>query len=314
MEKAHDCYDLLIVGGGPAGYSAGLYAARAGLKTVVMERLSAGGQMALAHRIDNYPGITPGIDGFSLGQTMKENAEAFGVESCIADVTEAQLSGPIKRLTTDKGSFCGKAVILATGAEPRRLNLPGEAALTGKGISYCASCDGMFFKGKTVAVIGGGETAAGDAEALSLLCKKVYLIHRNNFLRASKVSQNSLAAKDNVTILWNHTVTEIHGQEHLDGITIRQSENGAETKLQCDGLFIAIGRLPASGLAGNQIDVDSQGYIPTDETMCTSLPGVFAAGDVRAKSLRQIVTAAADGAIAANAAEHFLAHSSRNLF
>lgn len=307
METQQNLYDLLIIGGGPAGYSAGLYAARAGLKTLILERLAPGGQMAQAHRIDNYPGIDPGIDGISLAESMRRNAEAFGAKTQFAEVTEAQLAGETKTLKAGNETFFGKTVILAAGAEPRKLNLPGENELTGKGISYCASCDGRFFRGKTVAVIGGGNTAIGDAAALSLLCRKVYLIHRKNHLRAAKSVQDSLRGRGNIEILWNHTVTAIHGSQTLEGITVTHTETAAATRLSCEGLFIAIGRSPASALVRGQLDLDENGYIRTDETMGTSLPGVFAAGDIRAKSLRQIVTAAADGAIAADSAEHFLA-------
>lgn len=299
-------YDMLIIGGGPGGYTAALYGARAGLDVLVLEKMSAGGQMALTSRIDNYPGFDSGIDGFTLGQKMQAGAERFGAETRLAQVQAADLSGPVKQVTTSEGIFYGKTVVLATGANPRHLDVPGEQALLGRGVSYCAACDGMFYKGKTVAVIGGGNTAAATAMLLSRICRHVFLIHRRDSLRASKVDQAALDRAENITFRFNAAVSSLLGGEKLTGITLQDVNTGETSVLDCDGVFVCIGRAPVTELVKDQLTLDPAGYVTADESTQTSLPGVFAVGDVRTKQVRQIITAAADGAVAAHNAEAYL--------
>ncbi len=299
-------YDMLIIGGGPAGYTAALYGARAGLHTLVLEKLSAGGQMALTAQIDNYPGFPQGIDGFLLGQQMQQTAQRFGTETVGAQADLLRLDGAVKTVRTAKDTYFGKTLVLATGANPRELGISKEKELTGHGVHYCAHCDGMFYKGKTVVVAGGGNSAAADALYLSRLCKKVYLVHRRDSLRASYVYHEPLKQAENVEFVWNSTVTGLLGDGKLTGIQITDLESGNIRRLDCDGLFVSIGRTPASALVQGQLVLDDSGYVIADETTRTNLPGVFAAGDVRTKALRQILTAAADGASAAHWAEAFL--------
>ncbi len=300
-------YDMLVLGGGPGGYTAALYAARAGQSVLVIEKLSAGGQMATTEQVDNYPGFAEGIDGFELGERMQQTAERFGAETVLASASAVKLDGPIKEIVTDEGTFQGKTVVLATGASPRLLGLPGEQALRSHGMAYCAACDGMFFRGKTVAVIGGGNSAVGEALTLSKLAQKVYLIHRRDSLRADQVYTKPLEAADNIEIIWNKRPIELLHDTHITGLRLEDTQTEAQTELACDGVFAAIGRVPETVLFQGVLELDAQGYIQADETTRTSLPGVFAVGDVRTKPLRQIITAAADGAVAAHFADHYLA-------
>ena len=300
-------YDMIIVGGGPGGYTAALYGARAGLNVLVIEKLSAGGQMALSPMIDNYPGFEDGIDGFSLGEKMLAGAQRFGAESLLAEVTELQLDAPVKIVRTTEGDFEAPVVIIATGADPKNLGLPGEQNLVGRGISHCAACDGMFYKGKTVVVVGGGNTAAADALQLSRICEKVIIVHRRDTLRATKVYHQPLLNAPNVEFLWNSTVSELLQNGRLTGVKVQNHITGEEKEISADGLFVSIGRKPNSSLVQDQLELDGAGYIVADESTVTSLPGVFAIGDVRTKNVRQIVTAAADGAVAAHYAEEYLA-------
>ena len=306
MSGAH-VYDMIVVGGGPGGYTAALYAARAGLDTLVLEKLSAGGQMALTEVIDNYPGYEEGIDGFTLGEKMQQQAQRFGAKTEYAQVERADLTASPKVLHTSEGDFYARTVVLATGADPRQLGLENETALTGRGVAYCAACDGMRYKGKTVAVVGGGNSAAEDALLLSRIAEKVILIHRRDTLRATKVYQQPLMNAQNAEFRWNSTVTELLHDGKLTGVKLRDVNTGEETVLPCDGLFISVGRKPASQLAEGQLELDAGGYIAADETTKTSVPGVFAVGDVRTKLLRQVVTAVADGAVAVHMAEEYLA-------
>lgn len=306
MSGAH-VYDMIVVGGGPGGYTAALYAARAGLDTLVLEKLSAGGQMALTEVIDNYPGYEEGIDGFTLGEKMQQQAQRFGAKTGYAQVERADLTASPKVLHTSEGDFYARTVVLATRADPRQLGLENETALTGRGVAYCAACDGMRYKGKTVAVVGGGNSAAEDALLLSRIAEKVILIHRRDTLRATKVYQQPLMNAQNVEFRWNSTVTELLHDGKLTGVKLRDVNTGEETVLPCDGLFISVGRKPASQLAEGQLELDAGGYIAADETTKTSVPGVFAVGDVRTKLLRQVVTAVADGAVAVHMAEEYLA-------
>ncbi len=306
MDGKH-VYDMIVVGGGPGGYTAALYAARSGLDTLVLEKLSAGGQMALTEAIDNYPGFEEGIDGFTLAEKMQRQAERFGAKSEYAEVERVDLAASPKVLETSAGVFYGRTVALATGAGPRELGLANEAALTGRGVAYCAACDGMRYRGRTVVVVGGGNSAAGDALALSRVAKKVILVHRRDSLRATKVYHEPLMRAENIEFRWNSAVTELLGGDRLTGVRLRDLRTGEETQLDCDGVFISVGRKPATELVQGQLELDRGGYIVADETTKTSLPGVYAVGDVRTKPLRQVVTAVADGAMAVHMAEEYLA-------
>ena len=300
-------YDMVIIGGGPAGYTAALYAARAGLSVIVLEKLSAGGQMALTHQIDNYPGFEDGIDGFELADKMQRQAERFGAESELAEVTGLRLDSKIKEIITSEGSFFGKTVVLSTGANPRELGLPNEKTLVGRGVNYCAACDGMFYRNKTVVVVGGGNSAAADALLLSRIAKKVILVHRRDTLRATKVYHEPLMKAPNVEFRWNSTVSELLQSGKLSGIKLRNVISGEESAVECDGLFVSVGRSPATSLVRELLELDPAGYVVADESTRTGIPGVFAVGDVRTKALRQVVTAVADGAMAVHYAEEYLA-------
>lgn len=300
-------YDMIVIGGGPAGYTAALYGARAGLDVIVLEKLSAGGQMALTSQIDNYPGFEEGVDGFELGEKMQAGAERFGVVSEIAEVMSVELNDKIKSVETDMGVFKGYTVALATGANPRNLGIQGEESLIGRGVNYCAACDGMFFKDKIVAVIGGGNSAVTDALILSRIASKVYIVHRRDSLRATKIYFDTLQKTENVEFIWNSTVEELVAGNKLEAVKLKNVKSGEISELKLDGLFVSIGRNPSTELVKDQLQLDKSGYIIADESTRTNIPGVFAAGDIRTKALRQVVTAAADGAVAAHYAEEYLA-------
>ena len=303
MEKN---FDLVILGGGPGGYTAALYGARAGLKVAVLERLSAGGQMALTHQIDNYPGFPEGIDGYSLAEKMQSQAHRFGAETIYAEVREADLLAEPKKLQTDKDVIFAKAVILATGANPRPLGLPEEKELVNRGVAYCAACDGMFYRGKTVVVVGGGDTAAADTLLLSRICKEVHLVHRRDSLRATKIYHVPIEMAENVVLHWNCTVEKILHEKKVTGIVLKNTKTGEEETFACEGVFVSVGRIPNTELFASQLELDNAGYIEAGEDTCTGIPGVYAVGDVRTKALRQVVTAVADGAVAAHHAEEYL--------
>jgi len=299
-------YDVIIIGGGPSGYTAALYCVRSGLKTLVLEKLSPGGQMATTAEIDNYPGFDEGIDGYELSVRMQKGAERFGAVTVFAEATSLELSANPKIVNTTNGAYQALSVIIATGASPRELGVPGEAEMRGRGVSYCATCDAMFFKGKTVAIVGGGNSAAADALVLSRVCGKVYIVHRRDELRASKSYLLPLKKANNIEFVWNAQVDRIIYDEVVTGLSYTDKITGIKSELKCDGVFVAIGRKPDTGLVAGQLDLDQYGYIIADETTKTSIPGVFAAGDVRTKPLRQIVTAAADGATAAEFAQEYI--------
>ena len=300
-------FDMVIIGGGPGGYTAALYAARAGLEVVVLEKLSAGGQMALTSQIDNYPGFEEGIDGFLLGEKMQAGAERFGAKTEYAEVFSVDLKASPKVIETSEGTFYGHTVVLATGASPRELGVSGEKELVGRGIHYCAACDGMFYKDKTVLIVGGGNTAAADAFTLSRIAKKVILIHRRDTLRATKIYHDPLKKAENIEFHWNSVVSEFISDGKITGVKIKDVNTGEESLISCDGIFVSVGRKPATELVKDQLNLDDSGYVIADESTKTNLPGVYAVGDVRVKKLRQIVTAVADGAIAAHEAEEYLA-------
>lgn len=304
---ANRIYDMIIIGGGPGGYSAALYAARAGLDVVVLEKLSAGGQMAQSHQIDNYPGFVEGIDGFQLAMQMQEQAERFGAKTEYAEVYRLDLNSQPKVVESSEGLFFGRTVVFAAGAGPRELGVPKEQQLVGRGVAYCAACDGMFYKGKTVAVVGGGNSAAADALLLSRVAKKVVLIHRRDALRATKIYHGPLEQAENVEFCWNSKVTELIHGDKLSALRLEDVNSGEESILECDGVFVSIGRKPATELVQGQLELDAGGYILAGEDTKTSIPGVYAVGDVRTKQVRQIVTAVADGAVAVHMAEEFLA-------
>ena len=300
-------YDMIIVGGGPGGYTSALYAARAGFNVLVLEKFSAGGQMALTHQIDNYPGFEDGIDGFSLADKMKKQAERFGARSENAEVIKVNLTVNPKEIETAKGTFLSKTVLLAAGANPRELGVDKERELIGRGVAYCASCDGMFYRGKTVVVVGGGNTAAADAILLSRIAKKVIIVHRRDTLKATRIYHEPLMNAENVEFKWDSTVTELLYEDKITGVKIKNVKTGEESIIDCDGVFVSVGRKPATDFLGSQLDLDENGYIIADETTKTSIPGVYAVGDIRTKQLRQVVTAVSDGAMAVHSAEEYLA-------
>ncbi len=311
VDPVKPVYDMVVIGGGPGGYTAALYAARAGLDVIILEKLMAGGQMALAHQIDNYPGFEDGIDGFALGDKMKKHAERFGAKSKQAQVIRVDLAAEPKIIETQKDTFYGKTVVLATGANPRELGVENEEQFIGRGVGYCAACDGMFYRGKTVVVVGGGNSAAADALLLSRLAIKVILVHRRDTLRATKIYHEPLMKADNVEFRWNSTVSELLHGEKITGLRLKDVSTGEESEVACDGVFVSIGRKPATELFRGQLTVDDSGYIVAQEDTRTSIPGVYAVGDIRTKSVRQVVTAVADGAVAVHEAEAYLADVKR---
>lgn len=298
-------YDVIVIGGGPGGYTAALYAARANLSVAILEKLTPGGQMGTTDIIDNYPGFPQGVNGFELAMQMKEGAERFGAKTLLAEVTQAELAGEIKTVHTTEGVFQAPTVILASGTHPRELGLPGEQELRGRGVSYCATCDGMFYRNKTVAVVGGGNTAVSDVLYLSRLCEKVYLIHRRDQLRASKVYLDPLQKAENVEFVWDSQVKELLHGDTITGLRVHNKKTGQDWDLSCEGVFVAIGHIPNTELYRGQVDLDEAGYVLAGETTKTNLPGVFAVGDLRKKPLRQVITAASDGAVAAHFIEEY---------
>lgn len=299
-------YDMIIIGGGPAGYTAALYAARAGFDTVVIEKMAPGGQMALTGDIDNYPGFDEGIDGFTLGMKMQKGAERFGAKTVYAEVNAVDFSDKIKRIETKKQTYFAKTVAISTGADPRTLGIAGEERLVGRGLHYCAHCDGRFYKGKTVVVVGGGNSAAADALYLSRLAEKVYVVHRRDTLRATKIYHEPLMNAANVEFLWNSTVEDFTVDKRVNGIKIKDVITGEVRELSCDGVFVSIGRKPSTAFLGDAVEKDENGYVIADESTKTNVDGVYAIGDVRTKALRQVVTAAADGAVAVHYAEEYI--------
>ena len=300
-------YDMIIIGGGPGGYTAALYGARAGLDVLVVEKLSAGGQMALTSQIDNYPGFEEGVDGFTLAEKMQAGAERFGAKTELAEVYSVALQDKIKKVETSEGIFYGKTVVISTGASPRELGVEQEQSLVGRGVNYCAACDGMFYRGKTVVVVGGGNSAAADAMLLSRICEKVILVHRRDTLRATKIYHEPLMQAENVAFQWDSVVTELLYEDGFKGVRLKNVKTGEETEIACDGIFISVGRKPVTEFLAGQVELDRSGYIIADESTRTNLPGVFAVGDVRTKVLRQVVTAVADGAVASHYIDGYLA-------
>ena len=298
-------YDVIVIGCGPAGFTAGLYTSRAKLETLIIERAYFGGQMSIANQMENYPGFE-GISGSLLADKMLKQAEKFGAKAILDEVVDLDLDSKIKKVITRSGTYEAKSVILCMGASPRKLGLPNEEKRTGSGVSYCATCDGAFFRDREVAVVGGGDTAAEDAIYLSRFCSKVYLIHRRDELRATKTLSDLILSNPKIIPVWNSVVEEIQGEYMVEGIRVRNIKTDDVTDIKLSGLFIAIGYMPNSQLVQGKVELTGDGYIKADENMQTNIPGVFVAGDVREKQLRQVVTAASDGAVAGSSAEQYL--------
>lgn len=299
-------YDVIIIGGGPAGLSAGLYASRAKLNALLIEKAIFGGQIANVERVENYPGFPEGISGYELGQAMLQQAMKYGLETVAAEVTAIELAEQAKVINTTEGEFRAKAVIIAGGAEPNRLGVPGEEEFLGKGVSYCATCDGPLFKDQVVAVIGGGDSAVEEGIMLTRFASKVILIHRRDQLRAGKLFQERAFTNPKMEFLWDTVVEEIRGDDKVSGLSLHNVKTGDKRVLEVSGVFIYVGLHPNTGYLRGLLPLDSEGHIPTNEMMETEIAGVFAAGDVRKNSPRQIITAAADGATAALSTERFL--------
>ena len=299
-------YDIIIIGSGPAGLSAAIYAQRACLDTIVIEKNGiSGGQVLNTWDVDNYPGF-PGVTGFELSRQFREHANKLGARVVQDEVVQVELSGNVKKVVCEEETYEARCVILASGAHHRTLEVPGEEELRGAGVSYCATCDGAFFRGRTVAVVGGGDAALEDAIFLARMCEKVYIVHRRDKLRGAKRLQERLQALENIEFVWNSETVAIEGNAQVEALRLRQTKTGEERRLDVDGVFIAVGIAPESELYAGQLELDEQGYIRADESGQTSVPGVFAAGDVRTKALRQILTAASDGANCVASAERYL--------
>ena len=299
-------YDIIIIGSGPAGLSAAIYAQRACLDTIVIEKNGiSGGQVLNTWEVDNYPGF-PGVTGFELSRQFREHANKLGARVVQDEVVQVELSGNVKKVVCEEETYEARCVILASGAHHRTLEVPGEEELRGAGVSYCATCDGAFFRGRTVAVVGGGDAALEDAIFLARMCEKVYIVHRRDKLRGAKRLQERLQALENIEFVWNSETVAIEGNGPVEALRLRQTKTGEEKRLDVDGVFIAVGIAPESELYAGQLELDEQGYIRADESGQTSVPGVFAAGDVRTKALRQILTAASDGANCVASAERYL--------
>lgn len=311
-QNTNKIYDVAIIGGGPAGLAAGLYAARAGRSALLIEEMTAGGQITKTHNVENYPGFDEGIDGFSLAAKMEQQAARFGLETKYATVQELSLSRPVKRIGCGKKEFFARTVILAMGAEPRLLGVPGEVEQMGTGVSYCATCDGAFFRGMPVAVVGGGDTAISDALYLAHFAERVYVVHRREALRAAHVLQDAAKQEKRIEFVLDSLPEEILGGDAVEGLRVKNKKTGEAHTLAVKGVFVAVGTTPRSALVREQLPCDANGYIVTDAHMRTAIPGVYAAGDVRVTPLRQVITAAADGAVAATAAVEYLMEQGGN--
>ena len=301
--------DIVIIGGGPAGYTCALYGARAGFNVVVFEKFYAGGQMAITEMVENYPGFELGIDGFELAEKMKAQAERFGVKTLLEEVSELSLDGKTKKIIANGKEYLSKTVVIATGANPKELGVKNEDKFKGRGVHYCASCDGMFYKNKTVAVVGGGDTAVGDAMLLSRVANKVYLIHRRDSLKATKIYHDALFKLENVSVIYDSVVAEISGENSFEGLVIENVKTKEKSQILCDGVFVSIGRKPVTKLIENIVNLDENGYVIAGEDTKTNIEGIYAIGDVRTKPLRQVVTAVGDGANAVYFIENYILKS-----
>lgn len=299
-------YDIIIIGSGPAGLCAAIYAKRAQLEMLVIEKdFSSGGQMVKTYEVDNYPGL-PGMSGYDMAEAFRKHADKLDAAFVRENVKEVQTEGDLKKITTNKNQYLTRTLVIAAGARHRTLGIPGEEAFSGMGVSYCATCDGAFFKGGVTAVIGGGDVAVEDAIFLSRICKKVYLIHRRDELRAAGILQESVKAIENVEIVWDTIPREIRGTEQVQSLALENVKTGETKELAVDGVFVAVGILPNTEEFGSLVKLNESGYIEAGEDCASSISGIFAAGDIRTKQLRQIVTAAADGANAVDSAQKYL--------
>lgn len=299
-------YELVIIGGGPAGLTAGLYAARGGLNVTLIEKIVPGGQIIITDWIENYPGFPEGLSGPDLVQKMTEQVKRFGLPIENNEVVSVDFSEPVKKITLNNRTITSHAIIIATGASPKKLGVPGEETFFGKGISSCATCDGPFFKDSIVAAVGGGDTAVQESLFLTKFAKKVYLIHRRDKLRAAAILQKRALANEKIEMIWDSVLTDISGLTHVENITVKNVKTGEKKQFSVDGCFIWVGTIPNAQFLGDSLKLDEYGFIIADLNMETSVPGVFAAGDVRNTPLRQVVTAVGDGAIAAISAENYI--------
>ena len=299
-------YDVILIGGGPAGLSAGIYASRGGLRTLLIEKGMFGGLIANADLVENYPGFPDGISGFEIGERMSQQAAKFGLETLSAEVTGVDLLKDVKTVSTSEGDFSARAIIIAAGAERKRLGVPGEELFANHGVSYCATCDGALFRDRVVAVIGGGDSAVEEALFLTRFASKVLIIHRRNQLRSSKTAQERALTHQKIELMWDTVVEEIRGDKMVSGMIVRNVKTGSKSTLAVQGVFVYVGQSPNTGYLKGQIPLDDEGNIITDDRMETKMKGVFAAGDIRRNSSRQVITAAGDGATAAISAEKFL--------
>lgn len=301
-----EIYDLAIIGGGPAGLSAGLYGARARLKTLLIERGLFGGQAATTDHIANYPGFPEGVGGAELAERMSQQAQAFGLETVFGEVTGVKNDGGLKMIDLSGTNYTARTLIIATGSEPSQLGVPGEAEFRGKGVSYCATCDGAFFRNKDIVVVGGGDAAVEEGIYLTRFARQVTIVHRRDKFRATQVVQEHAFANPKIKLIWNAVVEEIKGGQVVEAVKLRDTVKGTTQEIPASGVFIYVGTKPNTAFLGDLLQLDDRGYIPADERMHTSAPGIFAAGDVRRKDLRQVVTAVSDGAIAAVEAEKYV--------
>lgn len=300
-------YDIVIIGGGPAGLTAAVYSARARLTTLVLERLFIGGQVSTTYIVENYPGFPEGIDGPAMMELFDQQAKRFGANIENTEASEIIVDGENKFVLAGDNRIGAGAIILATGSDPRKLNVPGEKELAGKGVSYCATCDGALFPEATVAVAGGGDAAVDEGLFLTRFAKKIYVIHRRDELRAEKILQERLFSKDKVEMVWDTVVEKINGGSSLESLSLKNVKDGAKRELEVEGLFIAVGHVPNTQLFNRLVDLDERGYVQANQNMETSVPGIYVAGDVRSGSTQQIATAVGDGSVAAMAAEKYLA-------
>ena len=306
---SEDRYDVIIIGGGPAGLTAGLYASRARLKTLLIEELVPGGQAAITHQIDNYPGFPGGISGEKLMESFKQQAESFGLEIAQGRVERLTLKGEDKNIHTKDTDFSAKAVIIATGSRPSTLGVPGEEKFKGKGVSYCATCDGAFFRDAEIAVVGGGDSAIKETLFLTKFARKISVIHRRSELRAEKVIGEKARDNKKIEFIWDSVVEEIGGEKAVEYLNLRKVKGEERFQLKVEGVFVYIGNRPNSDFLKGVVELDQKGYMKAGDSSETSIPGIFAAGDVRSKLLRQVATAVGDGATAAMAAEEYISRS-----
>lgn len=313
MSRQEQIYDLLVLGAGPSGLTAAIYAARSRLSVLVIEQMLSGGQIATTEKVENYPGFPEGIDGLELGQRLEEQARNFGAEMVLATVEKVNLTGALKEVKTTEGSFRGRTLLIATGTRARALGVPGEEELKGRGVSYCVTCDGSFFRDKSVMVVGGGDSALEEALVLTKFATKIYIVHRRNELRAVRILQERIQNNPKIEVIYNTVVQKINGRERVQSVTLHDVDSDRTWDVAVDGVFLYVGLIPNTDFLNGNLARNEQGYLITGEAMETSIAGVFAAGDIREKGLRQVVTAVADGAIAAISAAKYVDEHNYNL-